>query len=160
MRSVIPQEGANAMDTIKLGIRYVVFVGGIVVYVVLYAGFLKEIWTADGAAPNLDNGAVQIAAGIGGLLAATFAVAFGIQRKDPTVNEKKLDLGRMLTPEAGFVTAVSVIVYFLVGLAATAVMLTHGNETPQEIKTPTTLFLGYLVAMFTGIVTGPGQTSR
>ncbi len=148
------------MDQLKLAIQYVVFVGGVVLYVVLEAGFLKDILDAsDGKAPNLDNGAVQLASGIGGLLAATFAVAFGIQRNDDDTDERKLDLGRTLTPNATFVTAVCLGAYFLVGIAATIVTLTQGQETPQEIKTPVTIFIGYIAAMFTGIVTGPGKTA-
>jgi hypothetical protein len=148
------------MEQVKLAIRYVVFVGGVVAYVYLYFTFLRDILDAEGSAPDLDNGAVQIASAIGGLLAATFAVAFGIQRRDPTVNEKRLNLGSTLTPNAELVTAVCLVVYFLVGLAATVVAFTNSAETPQEIKTPVTLFLGYLVAMFTGIVTGPGQRTN
>jgi hypothetical protein len=51
------------------------------------------------------------------------------------------------------VTALSLVVYLAVGAIATVVMLTHGNETQREIKTPVTVFLGYVVAMFGGIVT-------
>jgi hypothetical protein len=146
------------MEQVKLIIRYVVFVGGVIAYVYLYYTFLHDILNAKGSAPNLDNGAVQVASGIGGLLAATFAVTFGIQSKDPTVDEKKLNLGRTLTPNAELVTSVCVVVYFIVGAVATVVAFSKGAETPQEIKTPVTLFLGYVVAMFTGIVTGPGRT--
>jgi hypothetical protein len=149
----------GAMDRVKLIIQYVVFVGGVVVYVVFYYTFLRDILNANGAAPNLDNGAVQIASGIGGLLGATFAAAFGIQRKEPTVNEKKLNLGSTLTPNAEVVSVVCVIVYFVVGAVTTLVMLTNGVETPQEIKTPVTVFLGYVAAMFTAMVTGPGKTA-
>ena len=146
------------MEKVKLYIRYAVFVGGVIAYVYLYFTFLRDILDANGSAANLDNGAVQVASAIGGLLAATFAVAFGIQRTDPGVNEKKLNLGNTLTPNAELVTAVCVIAYFIVGTATVLVAFTQGAETPQEIKTPATLFLGYLVAMFTGVVTGPGKT--
>jgi VIT1/CCC1 family predicted Fe2+/Mn2+ transporter len=141
---------------VQLTIRYLVFVGGLVVYAYLYYTFLRDILRAKDAAPDLDNGAVQIASAIGGVLAATFAVAFGIQRTDPNVNEKRLNLGRTLTPNAELVTTLCVIVYFVVGVFATVVAFAKGAETPQEIKTPVTVFLGYIVAMFTGIVTGPG----
>jgi hypothetical protein len=144
---------------IQLAILYAVFVGGIALYVILYFDFLRDIVNAAGTAPNLDNGAVQLAAGIGGLLAGTFAVAFGIQRRDPDTDEKKLNLGRTLTPNAEFVTAVCLLVYFLVGVAATFVSLAHSDETPQEIKTPVTIFVGYLAAIFAAIVSGPGRTA-
>jgi hypothetical protein len=146
------------MEQMKLVIRYVVFVGGVIAYVYLYYTFLHDILDAKGSAPDIDNGAVQIASAIGGLLAATFAIAFGIQRRDRTVDEKKLNLGSTLTPNAELVTAVCVGVYFIVGVAATLVAFTNSAETPQEIKTPVTLFLGYVVAIFTGVVTGPGRT--
>ena len=147
------------MEQLRLVIKYVVFVGGLIAYVYLYYTFLRDIVDAEGSAPDLDNGAVQIASAIGGLLAATFAIALGIQRKDPTVNEKKFNLGSTLTPNAEIVTMVCVVVYFLVGGIATFVAFTHGAETPQEIKAPVTLFLGYVVALFTGVVTGPGKTN-
>jgi hypothetical protein len=146
------------MERLKLAIRYAVFVGGLIVYAYLYFTFLRDILDADGKAPDLENGAVQLASGIGGVLAAVFAVAFGIQRRDPTVNQRKLNLGRTLTPNAEVVTGLCVVVYFVVGLATAAVALTNSPETPQEIKTPLTLFVGYLGAMFTAIATSPKVT--
>jgi hypothetical protein len=146
------------VDKVKLGILYAVFLGGVALYVVLYWGFWQDIVNADGVAPNLDNGAVQLASGIGGALAAVFAVAFGLQRKDATVNEKKLKLGATLTPNAQFVTTGCILVYFLVGVVTAYISLRNNVETPQEIKTPLTIFLGYLGAMFVAVVTGPGRT--
>jgi hypothetical protein len=146
------------VDKVKLGILYAVFLGGVALYVVLYWGFWHDIVNADGAAANLDNGAVQLAAGIGGALAAVFAVAFGLQRKDPTVNEKKFNLGATLTPNAEFVTTVCILVYFLVGVVTAYISLRNTVETPQEIKTPLTIFVGYLGAMFFAVATGPGRT--
>ena len=145
------------MKIVRLIIQYAVFLGGVGVYVVLYYMFLRDIIDANGAAPNLDNSAVQIASGIGGLLGAAFAVAFGIQRDNPNVNEKRLNLGSTLTPNAEVVSIVCVVAYFVVGAAATVVSLANSVETPQEIKTPVTVFLGYVVGMFTAIVTGPGK---
>jgi hypothetical protein len=147
------------MDTLKPIIRYVIFVGGVALYVFFYYTFLRDILDANGAPADLDNSAVQIASGIGGLLAATFAVAFGIQRQDRTVNEKKLNLGKTLTPDAEVVTAVCVGVYFVVGAVATIIAITNSVETPQEIKAPVGIFVGYLAAIFTGVVTGPGKTA-
>jgi hypothetical protein len=151
--------GTTVVKYVKLGIVYAVFIGGLGLYVVLYIGFLKHIVDADGAAPNLDNGTVQLATGIGGLLAAIFAVAFGIQRSDPTVDEKKLKLGQTLTPRAEVVTSVCLVVYFLVGAAAAIITLLNSAETPLEIKTPVTIFVGYIVTIFMSVLRGPGQTA-
>ena len=142
-------------------IGYVVFVGGIALYVGLYYSFLHDIVVAgDGKPPNLDNGDVQLASGIGGLLGAAFAVTLGIQWKDTGIQEKKLQLGKTLSPQAEWVTSLSVIVYFLVGVAIIVVSRTHGAETPQEIQTTATVFAGYLASIFTAVVTGPGQTAQ
>src|SRR4051794_9380344 len=142
---------------VKLGILYAVFTGGLAVYVVLYWGFLKDILDANGVAPNLDNGAVQLASGIGGLLGAVFAIAFGIQRSDPDVDERRVNLGATLTPNAELVTSLCLVVYFLVGAVTTALTLLNSDETPQEIKTPVTVFVGYIAAMFVAILRGPGK---
>lgn len=140
-------------------IGYVVFVGGILLYVVLYFSFLKEVVDApDGEPPNLTNADVQLASGIGGILGAMFAVALGIQRRDPAVNEKRLSVGSTLTPGATWVSNVAVLVYFVVGIAILAVTQTNGAETPQEIKAAATVFAGYLGAIFTAVISGPGQT--
>src|SRR4051812_4896421 len=103
------------MDQIKRAIYYAVFVGATIAYVYLYWTFLQDIRDAHGVRADLDNGAVQIATGIGGLFAGVFAVAFGIQRKDPTVDEKKLRVGDTLTPNATIVAGTCLVVYFLVG---------------------------------------------
>lgn len=146
------------MDVVKV-IRYLVFVGGVLVYAYLYFTFLREIIQAGpGRPPDLENSNVQLANGIGGLLGAAFAVAMGIQRKDPTVNERRLDLGATITPEAKWVSTVSVLVYFVVGAVTLYVSRAHGAETPQEIQATATVFAGYVGAIFIGAVTGPGQT--
>jgi hypothetical protein len=147
------------MDGVATLIKYVVFLGGVAVYAYLYFTFLSDIVDAPtGQPPNLENSNVQLANGIGGLLGAAFAVAVGIQRKDPAVNEKQLQLGATLTPEARWVTTVSVLVYFIVGAATLAVSRVYGAETPQEIQATATVFAGYLAAIFTGVVTGPGKS--
>lgn len=134
---------------------------GIALYVILYWSFLYDIIDAPtGKAPNLDNGKVQLATGIGGILAGVFAVAFGIQRQDPTKNEKKLQLGATLTPNAQWITIVSLIAYALVGGASILVVFIHGAESPQEITTGATVFGGYAAAIFTAAVTGPGRTAQ
>jgi hypothetical protein len=147
------------VDGVTRAIKYIVFIGGIVIYAYLYFTFLRDILDAStGQPPDLDNSNVQLATGIGGLLAAVFAVAFGIQRKDPTVDEKKLNLGATITPEAQWVTSISIVVYFLVGAATLWVSRDSGAETPQEIQATATVFAGYLAAIFTGMLTGPGKT--
>jgi hypothetical protein len=142
-------------------IGYLVFIGGIVLYIYLYYSFLHDIVDApDGKPPNLINGDVQLASAIGGALGAAFAVALGIQRADTTVNEKRLQLGKTLTPRAEWVSTVTVLVYFAVGVAVVVVSRTNGAETPQEIQATATLFAGYLASIFTAVLSGPGQTAQ
>ncbi len=147
------------MDNLTKPITYLVFLGGVAVYTYLYFTFLREIViAADGHPPNLDNANVQLANGIGGLLAAVFAVAFGVQRKDETVDERRLRVGATLTPRAEWVSMVSIVAYFVVGVATLYISRDNGGETPQEIQASATVFAGYLAAIFTGVVTGPGKT--
>jgi hypothetical protein len=103
-------------------IGYLVFVGGLALYIYLNYFFLGDIVNApDRQPPNLNNGDVQLASAIGGALAAAFAVAVGIQRSDPTIDEKRLQLGTTLIPGAGWVSTASVLVYFVVGVAIVVV---------------------------------------
>jgi hypothetical protein len=149
----------DGVDLTKKVITAVVFLGVVVVYVVLYYSFLRDIVDApSGQAPNLDNGDVQLATGIGGLLGGVFAVAFGIQRQDPTKNEKKLKIGATLTPRAQWVTIVCLVAYALVGAATLIVARTHGAESPQEIQASATVFAGYVASIFAAVITGPGKT--
>jgi hypothetical protein len=62
-----------------------------------------------------------------------------------------------MTPEAKWVSAASILVYFVVGAATLWVSRDNGAETPQEIQTTATVFAGYLGAIFVGAVTGPGK---
>ena len=147
------------VELVKRIIGYAIFVAGIALYVVFYYSFLKDILDAPaGKAPNLDNGDVQLAAAIGGLLGGVFAVGFGIQRQDPTKNEKKLRVGTTLTPRAEWVTIVCLVAYTLVGAATLVVVRTHGAESPQEIQATATAFAGYAASIFTAVITGPGKT--
>jgi hypothetical protein len=149
----------EGVDLTKKVITALIFLGGLAAYVVLYVSFLKDISDAPpGKPPNLDNSDVQLAAGIGGLLAGVFAVAFGIQRQDPTKNEKKLNVGATLTPTLPWVTTICLIVYFVVGVATLVVVRANGAESPQEIQATSVVFVGYVVAIFTAVVTGPGKT--
>jgi hypothetical protein len=141
-------------------IGYLVFVCGIALYIYLYYSFLNDIIDApDGKPPNLNNSDVQLATAIGGALGAAFAVALGIQRRDTKVNEKRLQLGKTLTPKAEWVSTVSVLVYFAVGVGVVVVSRTNGAETPQEIQATATLFAGYLASIFVATLSGPGQTA-
>lgn len=140
-------------------IRFIVLIGGLTVYVYLYWTFLKQIWnTPANEAANLDNQDVQIAGAIGGTLAATFAVALGIQRKDPKLNEKQVALGSTILPEAKLFGTLAIWVYFVVGLATLYVTWRRDVQTPQEIKTAATLFAGYVTSIFVAAISGPGQT--
>ena len=149
----------NGVELTKKIITWVIFIGGVVLYVLLYFSFLRDIINAPtGKAPNLDNSDVQLAGGIGGLLAGVFAVAFGIQRQDPSKDEKKLRIGATLTPAAPWVTIVCLVAYFVVGAATVIVVRAHGAESPQEIQASATLFAGYVASIFTAVLTGPGKT--
>jgi len=146
-------------NTLTKVIGYAVFLGAIAIYVYLYYTFLRDILDApDGKRPDLSNANIQLAAGIGGALGTVFAAAFGIQRKDPDVDEKKLAVGNTITPSAPWVTSVSIVAYFLVGLAILVVSRTNGAETPQEVQTTATVFAGYLAAIFFTVLSGPGKT--
>lgn len=140
-------------------IRYIVLIGGLVLYVYLYATFLKDVWDGPAGKPvDLDNQDVQIATAIGGALAALFAVALGIQRKDPTENEKKVHVGKTITPERPLVGTICVWVYFFVGAATLYVVWRRDTQAPQEIKTAATVFAGYVLSIFVAAVSRPGQT--
>jgi hypothetical protein len=148
-----------ANTTLTKAIGYLVFIGGVLLYVYLYGTFLKDILDApDGKRPDLNNANVQLASGIGGALGGVFAAAFGIQRQDPKVDEKKLNVGTTLTPGAPWVTGVSIVAYFVVGLGILAVSRANSAEAPQEIQTTATVFAGYLAAIFFATLTGPGKT--
>jgi hypothetical protein len=145
-------------ELVKKIIGYGIFVGGIALYVVLYYSFLRDIVNAPaGKAPDLDNADVQLAAAIGGVLGGVFALAFGIQRRDPATDEKQLRIGKTLTPAAEWVTSVCMLVYAVVGVATLIVVRTHGAESPQEIQATATAFAGYAASIFTAVVTGPGK---
>ena len=150
---------SDNVSLLRSVITGLVVAGGVLLYVILYFGFLKEVVDAPaGEAPNLDNANVQLAAAIGGLLGGVFAIVFGIQRQDPTKDEKKLRLGATLTPRAEWVTLLCLIAYFLVGLATVVVVRANGAESPQELQTSATVFAGYVASIFAAAVTGPGKT--
>ncbi len=140
-------------------IGYLVFVGGLGLYIYLNYSFLRDILEAsDGKPSNLNHSDVQLASAIGGALGAAFAVALGIQRRDPTVNEKRLQVGKTLTPRAEWASTLSVLVYFAVGSRDRCRLAHNDAETPQEIQATGTLFAGYLASIFTAVLSGPGQT--
>jgi len=101
---------------------------------------------------------VQIAGAIGGTLAATFAVALGIQRKDPKLNEEQVALGRTILPDARLFGTLAIWVYFVVGVATVYVVWRVTARRLRRSRRRQRLFAEYLTSIFVAANSGPGQT--
>jgi hypothetical protein len=147
---------ALSIDALKLAF----LVGGIAVFAALYSWFFESIWAAHGSPPHLNSQAVYLASLLAGALGTAFAVAVGIQRKDPATNEKKLALGSTLLASGwGQVLAnAGVWVYALVGVTSLVTVFWNQAESPASIKAFAAAFIGYAVSVFTSALTGPGAT--
>jgi hypothetical protein len=138
-------------------LRFLFLVGGLVAFAVLYAYFIYEIWTAsDNTTPDLDKQLVYMASALGGVLGTFFAVALGIQRKDPNVDQRDLKLGSTLLgttgPSEALATA-ALWLYAAVGLAAGVTAILKSVESPDAIKALAAVFGGYGFAVFSAAFT-------
>jgi hypothetical protein len=133
-------------------IRLLFLVGGLVAFAGLYIYFFVEIWTVDGKKPPaIDKQLVYVASVLGGVLGTFFAVALGIQRKDPDTDHTKLSLGPTLLGTTGRGTAIATAalwIYFGVGLGAGVTAIFRSVQSPDSIKALASVFGGYGLAVF------------
>jgi hypothetical protein len=155
------------MDSAPRGVaamRLLFVVGGLLGFVGLYTYFLIEIWTTDAKSPpGLDKQLVYAASVLVGILGAFFAVALGIQRKDPTVDQTRLRLGTTLVgtkegPGVALATA-ALWFFFLVGLASVITVIFKSVQAPDSIKALASTFAGYGVAIFGAAFGSPSTAS-
>src|SRR5215213_1172423 len=82
--------------------RLAFLVAGLLAFLGLYVYFFIKIWDASGKKPPaLDKQLLYVASLLTGVLGTYFAVALGIQRKDPKVDQSKLKLGETLVGAEG-----------------------------------------------------------
>jgi hypothetical protein len=140
-------------------IRSSFIVVGLLAFVGLYVYFFIEIWGVDGnVPPDLDKQLVYAASLVGGVLGTFFAIALGVQRKDPDTDQKKLNLGPTLVGEGGKVSVIlantALILYTLVGVAAVVTAFAKSTQSPDAIKALAATFGGYAFAVFAGAFGG------
>jgi hypothetical protein len=150
-------------DGIKL-LRFVFLWGAVVLFLGLWVWFFVDIWTKDDEPVDLDQKALYLAAGLGGILGTFFGVSMGVERKDPDKDARKVAPGSTLlgtsTPAEKGVTdslaTFAVWVYALVGLGAIVTVFVHSPRAPGAVETLATTFGGFLLAIVTAAF-APGQ---
>jgi hypothetical protein len=144
-------------------IRALFVVAGLLVFAGLYAYFIIEIWTTDEKKPpSLDKQLVYVASLLAGILGTFFAVALGIQAKDPDINQRELKLGTTLVaqergPGAALGT-VALWLFFAVGAASVITAFVKTVESPDSIKALAATFGGYGLAIFGAAFGTPAPT--
>jgi hypothetical protein len=143
-------------------IKLFLLLGGLLAFVGLYGYFIVDIWGASGKKPpKIDKQLVYIASALGGVLGTFFAVALGVQRKDPATDASSLKLGPTLVGESktvsdGLATA-ALWAYTIVGIVAAGTALIKTVQTPDAIKAVAATFGGYALAVFSAAFAPPQQ---
>jgi len=151
---------ALSFATSRDGLLLIFLAGGTVLFAVLYASFFAQIWSESTHPPDLNSQAVYLASLLAASLGTAFAVTLGIQRQDPSVEEKRVQLGATLFVEywRQKVAQLSVLTYLLVGTAGVVTVSWNQVQSPAPIKAFAAAFIGYFIAAVTAAVTGPGKT--
>jgi hypothetical protein len=141
--------------------------GALGTFLGLWISLYVPIWRAgDGPAPHLSSTAVYAASVLGGVLAAFFSTALGVQRKDPTVDARALRPGATLLrtdaanpPGIAAFATTAFWVYAVVGAWSMVTVLFHQVQSPHDVKAMASAFAGVVLTLFTGAL-APGQTSQ
>lgn len=138
----------------------------ILLFAGLWAKFLLATWRTPAGTPppTLDSNAVAVANLFGGILGTAFAIALGINR-----GEDKTDGVRSVTDAAGVLTtadwsknlaSLSIIVFFLVGIAAVVVWLARMDRAPEAVKNFAMVFIGYAASVLAVALNVPSNLAN
>jgi hypothetical protein len=142
-----PRPGETIIGGMRT-LRELLVLGLVAAFVVVYGSFMWDIWQAcvNGAdPPGFNDGLVNFAGALAGVLGSAFAVALGIAKPPVTAPEGRLAGARK--PFAGLSITLGIWAYAFVGAAAAATALVNMEETPDPIKALSSVFVGYILAL-------------
>jgi heme A synthase len=125
---------------------------GVALFAGLWVNFLWATWRAPaGTTPTLNSNAVAVANVFGGILGTAFAVALGINQgedKNEDVHGSNDAAGVLTTADwSKYLVSLSIIVFFIVGIAALAVWLARIDRAPEAVKNFAMVFVGYAASV-------------
>jgi hypothetical protein len=153
-------------DGIKL-LKFLILWGAVLLFLGLWIWFFWDIWTNDATPVPLNQKALYVASTIGGILGTFFAVAMGVERKDPEKNASRLAPGPTLLGTPGSaqngitdnLATAAVWAYALVGVGAIVTVFIRSAQSPGAVETLASAFGGFLLAIVTAAF-APGQTTQ